>query len=90
MAPSFFPAAPLPPSLPELKEESDAMSSSETTAVDSDPGILAQVNDLKRSLLLDDQRKEAERKEAESITRLEELMRYGLSRECTRLSILTS
>lgn len=79
MAPNYFPAAPFSPSngsLSDVKEEADALSSSETTAVDSDPIIMSQMNDLKRSLLLDDQRKEAERKEAESISRLEELMRY--------------
>jgi hypothetical protein len=77
MAPNYFPAAPFSPpngSLPDVKEESDALSASETV-VESDPRIIAQVNGLKRSILFDDQRREAERKEAESISRLDELLR---------------
>ena len=69
-APEFFPTAPSPASnssLPEVKEESDLYAESMApTLVNS-----------KHARLLDEQQREAERKEAESISRLDELMRYA-------------
>ena len=81
-SPGLFPAAPLPGStpngvLPDVKEETDVASQPETL-VESDlgPGITSQLNSLKHSMLIDERRQEAERREAESISRLDELMRY--------------
>ena len=79
--PGLFPAVPLAGSmsngvLPDVKEENDVASQPETL-VESDlsPGIASQLNSLKHSMLIDEGRQEAERREAESISRLDELMR---------------
>lgn len=62
--------------LPDVKEENDVASQPETLVEpDLGPGIASQLNSLKHSMLIDEGRQEAELKEAESISRLDELMR---------------
>lgn len=60
-----------------MKEENDVASQPDTL-VDSElsPGITSQLNSLKHSMLINHEREQAERREAESISRLDELMRY--------------
>lgn len=79
-SPQFFPTAPQQPEphpiLTELKEDADA-SPPETVvgSTELSPVTLNQFNALKQSLLVDTHQREAEQKEAESISRLDELMR---------------
>ncbi|KAF8323370.1 kinesin-domain-containing protein [Clavulina sp. PMI_390] len=73
--PGYFPVPPSAP-LHDVKEETD-VSSQPDTLYESElsPGLTSQMNGIKNSVLLNSEREAAERREAETITRLDELMR---------------